>query len=61
MMALPTKPLMTVKQVAELFQVSTHCIYKWVESGKLPHVKLGGYNLRFDPEAIEKFIQKSAA
>jgi excisionase family DNA binding protein len=38
-----------------MLQISVHTVYKWVESGKLPVVKLG-YNLRFDPDRIEKFI-----
>jgi len=38
-----------------MLQISVHTAYKWVESGKLPAVKLG-YNLRFDPDRIEKFI-----
>jgi excisionase family DNA binding protein len=53
--AMARKNLLKIKQVAELLQISVHTAYKWVESGKLPSVKLG-YNLRFDPDRIEKFI-----
>jgi len=49
------KNLLKIKQVAEMLQISVHTAYKWVESGRLPAVKLG-YNLRFDPDLIEKFI-----
>jgi len=54
--AMARKNLLKIKQVAEMLQISVHTAYKWVESGRLPAVKLG-YNLRFDPDRIEKFIQ----
>jgi excisionase family DNA binding protein len=53
--AMARKNLLKIKQVAEMLQISVHTAYKWVESGRLPAVKLG-YNLRFDPDRIEKFI-----
>jgi len=53
--AMARKNLLKINQVAELLQISVHTAYKWAESGRLPAVKLG-YNLRFDPDSIEKFI-----
>lgn len=50
------KNLLKIKEVAELLQISVHTAYKWVESGRLPAVKLG-YSLRFDPDRIDKFIE----
>jgi excisionase family DNA binding protein len=49
------KQLLTPKKVAERYDVSVKTIYKWAESGRLPSIKLG-YLLRFDPDAVEAFI-----
>ncbi len=52
------RPLLKPREVAEWLGISLHTLYKWVESGKLPAVKVGGYCLRFDPEKIEKLVEK---
>ena len=50
----------TVKQVAEILQVSENAIYKWVDEGRIPYVDFGAEGhrrcLRFQPEALDKFI-----
>lgn len=33
--------LMTAKQVSELIEVRPSTVYKWVDLGYIPHVKLG--------------------
>jgi excisionase family DNA binding protein len=49
-------PLWDVNQVAEVMNVSKSWVYQRVEMGLIPHVRLGGL-VRFEPEAIRKFVR----
>ena len=49
--------LMTVKEVAEHLHLSPHTIYKWVEMGRIPVIRLG-YCVRFRPSDIKKFEEQ---
>ena len=54
-----TGRLLTVRQVAELLQVSVSWVYgRTRRRGKdqLPHLKLGKY-LRFDEREVQKFLE----
>ncbi len=54
-----TPRLLTVKQVADLFQVSTSWVYGRTRRrgrAQLPHLKLGKY-LRFDERAVQEFLE----
>ena len=51
--------LLTVEEIAELFQTSTSTIYRWVHKREIPFVKLGG-KLRFSPNEIQEFIKKNS-
>ena len=51
--------LLTVEEIAELFQISTSTIYRWVHKREIPFVKLGG-KLRFSPDEIWEFIKKNS-
>lgn len=51
------KILMTVKQVAEMLCIAEQTCYKWARSGRLPAIKVG-YLLRFDPAAIERWLEQ---
>ena len=51
--------LLTVEEIAELFQTSTSTIYRWVHKREIPFVKLGG-KLRFSPDAIQEYIKKNS-
>lgn len=51
--------LLTVEEIAELFQTSTSTIYRWVHKREIPFVKLGG-KLRFSPDAIHEYIKKNS-
>lgn len=51
--------LLTVEEIAELFQTSTSTIYRWVHKREIPFVKLGG-KLRFSPDTIQEYIKKNS-
>lgn len=51
--------LLTIEEIAELFQTSTSTIYRWVHKREIPFVKLGG-KLRFSPDAIQEYIKKNS-
>jgi excisionase family DNA binding protein len=48
---------MTVQEVAEHLNLSSHTIYKWVEKGRIPVIRLG-YALRFRPSDIKEFVEQ---
>lgn len=54
---LPPPPvrLLTVKELAELFQVRPRKVYDLVRDEGLPHVRLGRA-LRFDPGTIRRWV-----
>ena len=49
--------LMTVQEVAEHLHLSPHTIYKWVEKGRIPVIRLG-YCVRFRPSDITEFEEQ---
>ena len=52
------KPLITANVLAERLSVSTNTIRRWVQQGRIPHIKLqasGG--IRFDPFKIEEWLE----
>ena len=51
--------LLTVEDIAELFQTSTSTIYRWVHKREIPFVKLGG-KLRFSPDEIQEYIKQNS-
>jgi len=53
--------LFTVKDVAQRLNVSPSCIYQLVETGKIPHhrIGLGRGAIRFSEEDIESFLNSS--
>jgi len=48
--------LLTVKEVAKVLKTSPYTVYKLVENKKIPHFRIDGIGIRFDPEKIKKFI-----
>ena len=48
---------LTVTQVAELLQVSERHVYHLVQSGVMPHFKIGNA-VRFDPDTLGDWLQK---
>lgn len=50
----------TVKELAEKYNVSDVCIWKWVKSGRLPAPhRLGPQTRRWPPETITAFEAES--
>ena len=47
--------LMTVDEVAEIFRVSKASVYRWVERGLLPAVKVGRI-VRFNGQDVEQLL-----
>jgi excisionase family DNA binding protein len=45
--------LLTSREAALILQVTDQTIRRWVESGKLRHVKLPSGQVRFEPADIE--------
>lgn len=48
--------LMTIEEVAEFFNVTKGAIYKRIQRGQIPYIKMGAL-LRFDPRQIEAYIK----
>jgi excisionase family DNA binding protein len=48
---------MTVQEVAEHLHLSPHTIYKWVEKGRIPVIRLG-CALRVRPSGIAEFEEQ---
>lgn len=52
-----TQPTMlSVRQVAEYFRVTTKTVYGWAQHGVLPFVKIGGV-LRIDRADIARYLR----
>jgi excisionase family DNA binding protein len=51
------KNLLTVKEVAALLRVSTQTLYKMLEQGQIPAVKVGS-QWRFDGDKIKIWIER---
>ena len=54
------KNLLTVKEVAALLRVSTQTLYKMLEQGQIPAVKVGS-QWRFDGDKIQTWIERQGA
>lgn len=48
---------LSVKKVAELFNVAELTVYRWAKSGKIPSFNVGGV-IRFDYDEIMEFLRK---
>ncbi len=44
--------LLTIQQVAKWAKVSTKSIYRWIEAGKIPVVKIGQRTYRIPARAV---------
>ncbi len=50
------QPLLNVKEVAQLLNVSPHTVYKMKSYGQIPAVKIGGA-LKFEVSAIQAWLK----
>jgi excisionase family DNA binding protein len=55
-----TGSLLTAREVAERFSVSTETILRWVRRGKLPAIRLPGGAIRFREDAIDRLLDEWA-
>lgn len=52
------QPLLAIQDLSVQWRIPKATIYNWVSQGRLPHIKLGRC-LRFDPEEIRRFEERS--
>lgn len=53
--------LLTIEDLAEIFQVSTRTARRMVDSGRLPRAPLGGRVVRVRPEAVVALLNGQEA
>lgn len=54
-------PLLSVRELSELLQVSVSTLYEWRVIGQGPRgIKVGGH-LRFDPHDVDEWLRKCKA
>jgi excisionase family DNA binding protein len=49
--------LITVATVASMARVSTRTVYAWASTGALPSIRLGARTIRFDPKAVQAYLE----
>lgn len=52
-----TEPLLNTPEVARILNVHPKTVGVWVKEGRLPCVRLAHRCLRFDPTALDAFVQ----
>lgn len=52
------EPLWTAQKVAELLVCSTDTVYRLAREGKIDHVIVGENLVRFEPEAVRRYINE---
>jgi excisionase family DNA binding protein len=50
--------LLTIREVAGKLKISVSSVYRYVETGRFPHIKIGT-NIRFTQEHIAAFLDKN--
>jgi excisionase family DNA binding protein len=51
-----TRPLLTPREAAELMAVSRKTIYREIDRGELPALKVG-HQLRIDPDELRAYLR----
>ena len=54
-------PLLTARQVSAMLQLPPARIYALAREGKLPRVKVGKRQVRFESEALREWVRQGAA
>jgi excisionase family DNA binding protein len=57
---LKSQRALTVAQIAALLSVSERQVYKLVQTGEIPHFKVGA-SVRFDPLLISNWMEQQTA
>jgi len=52
--------LLTIREVADKLKISVSSVYRYVETGRFPHIKIGT-NIRFSQEHIAAFLAGNPA
>jgi excisionase family DNA binding protein len=52
----PVRPLLAAREVARLLSASPKTVYRLASGGELRYVRVRGL-LRFEPDAVERFIE----
>jgi excisionase family DNA binding protein len=50
--------MLTIEEVAAIFQVQARTIRVWCMEGKLEYVKFGRKTLRFKPQWLDEFVER---
>ncbi len=52
------EPLLRVRKVAEILQVSERTVWRLIDSGELPHVKVGIQAVRVKESDLEGYVNR---
>ena len=52
------RPLWTPQDEAENMQIKVSTVYNWVYEGFIPYISITGRVLRFEPDAIDAWLEK---
>lgn len=58
-MSTVTDELLTYRQVARIFAVSTLTVRRWAQAGELPSLRLGAGTIRFRRSDVNAFIERA--
>jgi len=52
------KRYLTINELSEYLNVKKRTIYLWTMQKKIPHSKLGGKLLRFEPDKVDEWLKR---
>lgn len=52
------RPLLTYSEAAELLGLKIGTLYALVSAKRIPHIRLSGRLVRFEREALEKYVEE---
>lgn len=51
-----SKKLMTQREVAKMLTVCAETVCRWTRKGVIPHIRVGNRYLRYEKDAVIKFM-----
>ena len=51
--------MLKVQEVANRLSVSAQTVYRLIDNGELPAIRVGRHRLRVEEQSLERFIEKS--